>query len=417
MTTKRGTRRTFTPPDGVRLAYFALIALWLFFPFLIRENLGQDALPYMVAGQMASEHPDDVYASENGDLYRLRPTFAARSCELAPPGTDCANLTVAYVATPFALPLAVALAPLGGDWGTFVLRLVGAAALSGGMWILWTRLAHRTRRAGHLMVVTALLLTPFAMAPIALGQTSQLLFLSACLGITRAEGRRGALAAALWVATVAIKIFPATLALVLLWQRRWRFLVWSIAWTAILAVLTLLVAPTSVWADFVKASTQLAGQTNWNLYNGSIDALVHNLASPITDSQAGSLALLLVRILGAGALAVWAARHADEDTQWAYALLLTLLLVPLVWWHYLWIAVAAVAVALAGRVELDDRTLGVLPVLAAITIPISILTGRDGYVPVAQGLFLIAAVALVPVLVTGWSVRGPRRATATPDVT
>ncbi len=412
MATTEGTRRTFTPPEGIRLVYFALVALWLFFPFLIRENLGQDALPYVVAGQMVREHPDDVYAAEHGDLFTLRPAFASRSCQLAPPGTECSELSVAYVATPFALPLAVALGPLGGDWGVFVLRLLGAACLSGGMWILWRRLAHRTPHAAQLMLATALLLTPFVMVPIALGQTSELLFLSACLGVTRAEGRRGALSAALWVATVAIKIFPAVLGLLLIWQRRWKFLAWSVASAAVLGVATLLVAPASVWGDFVRTSREVAGQSDWNVYNGSIDALIHNLAAPITDSQAGSLTLFAVRLLAAGALAIWATRHADEDTQWAYGMLLTLLVVPLVWWHYLWIAVAAVAVALAGRAKLDDRTLAILPVLAAITIPISIPNGRGWSVPVAQGLYLLLAVGLVPVLVKGWSVPARRRARA-----
>ncbi len=104
------------------------------------------------------------------------------------------------------------------------------------------------------------------------------------------------------------------------------------------------------------------------------------------------------------ALGWWAATHLDDDSQWAYAYLLALLVVPLVWWHYLWIAFAAVGLVLAARTKLDDRLVAVLPILAVVTIPISIPISRGSSVPVAQGLFLLAALAVVPVV----SEQGPR---------
>jgi hypothetical protein len=400
MNAQRSGASTFTPPEGLRLIFVAMIGVWLLFPIVVRQNMAQDAIPYVVAGELTHDHPETVYPAKSGDLYDLDPLFARRSCEVAPAGSDC-SLNVAYVSTPLALPLAVTASKLGGDGGVLLLRLLGAASLSGGMWILWTRLAHRTPRSPQLLVATAVLLTPFAMAPIALGQTSEVLFLSACLGVSSTRRGRVILASGVWVATVALKAFPAVLVLLLVWQRRWRMLAWSVAWTALLAALTALAGPASLWTDFVKGSGRLAGQSNWNAYNGSLDSLVHNLVPSVTDNRSTTLLLTAVRIVLAGALFWWGARRADHDSQWAVAFLAALFIVPFVWWHYLWLAVAAVGITLAGRARLDDRAVTVLPILALITVPFSILNGQGQPAPVAQAAFLLAAAGVAAALARG----------------
>ena len=48
-----------------------------------------------------------------------------------------------------------------------------------------------------------------------------------------------------------------------------------------------------------------------------------------------------------------------------------MLVVPLVWWHYLWVAVAALGIVLAGR-GVDRRWLVALPIMAAVTVPVSL---------------------------------------------
>lgn len=395
--------RVYRPPDVLRLLFFAILGMWLLVPVLIRANLAQDAVPYVVAGELVRDDPGLVYAAKDGDLFALEPVFARRSCEIAPPGTDCPSLSVAFVSTPAAIPFAVAVAQLGPDAGIIAMRLLAAVSLAGGMWVLWNRLAHRTRSAPQQLILTALLLTPFAMVSLSLGQTSPVLFASAALGISRADRwLRAILTGGLWFAAVALKAFPAALGIVLLWQRRWRIVVSSVGWGVLFGVITLALGPISMWTGFLETAGDLSAQAGANPYNGSIDALAHNVVSPLTESTVGDGALFLVRILVAGALLWWSSTRLDDDVQWAYAYVLVLLVVPLVWWHYLWLAVAAVGIALAARRRLDDRALAVLPILAAVTVPISIPNSRGWSIPVAQGLFLLATVVLVPVLSGGF---------------
>ncbi len=393
---RSGSRR-YVPPDGLRLVFLVVLGLWLVFPVLVRANPAQDALPYVVAGEVARTDPSLVYATRSGDLYDLEPAFAERTCELSPAGAGCAD-AVAFVSTPLAVPFAIAVGALGGDAGVLVIRFIAAASLAGGMWALWNRLAHRTRDAGRTLVITAVALTPFATVPIALGQTSPLLFLSAAIGVTAAtRPLRSALTAALWVATIALKAYPAALVLVLLWQRRWTIVRDAVLAGLVLVVLTVATTPTEVWRDFTRSSGELSGTTVTNPFNGSVDALVHHL-SGWSGGGATGVVVLVVRLVAAGLLVWWAARRLDDDAQWAFVSLLLLLVIPLVWWHYLWVAVAAVGLALAGRRSLTDRTLLVLPALALATVPISIPYGSGSAVPVAQSAFLLASIAAVVLL-------------------
>lgn len=396
-TTGRRTKR-YPPPEGLRLVFLAVLAMWVLFPFLIRDNLAQDALPYVVAGDLVDSDPGAVYAAKGGDLFTLDPVFARATCDAAPVGTDCANLSVAYVSTPVAIPFAIGVAALGAGGGVLVMRLLAALSLAVGMWVLWDGLADRTPHAARSLVITVLALTPFATVPIAMGQTSPILFLSAALGVSRSRSlARLVLTAGVWVAAIALKAFPAALGLVLIWQRRWRLVAAAAAWSVALVGLTLAMSPMSVWGDFFRTSGELSANTGTNPYNGSVDALVNNLLGT-ADLGAGSAVLAAVRLGLVLVCGWWAARHLDDDSQWAYAYLLLLLVVPLVWWHYLWVAIAAVGLVLAARTKLDDRAVAVLPVLAVVTIPISIPNSRGWSIPVAQGIFLLVSLALVPLL-------------------
>ena len=101
---------TATP---TRPIFLLILGLWLVLPFVVMGNLAQDALPYVVAGRLVGAEPGQIYATEARDLYDLKPAFASTSCELAPAGTDCANLTVAFVSAPPALLFAVGLLASG----------------------------------------------------------------------------------------------------------------------------------------------------------------------------------------------------------------------------------------------------------------------------------------------------------------
>ena len=378
-------------PHPLRKWFVALLLVWVALAPLLWGRLAQDAVPYQVAGELVHDQPHEVYASRSGDLNDLSPPFAQRWCELAPAGTNCPQVAVAFVSMPLALPFSVLLAGAGADLGVLVARLLAAGALAMGMLLLWNRLAGQSRDAPRYLVVTALLLTPMAVVPITLGQTSPYLFLLACLGVQRTDQRaRGWFVASLWALAIGLKLFPAAMGLVLVRQRRWRLVGATLVVLAALTGLTLLIAPISIWADFVHLSVRVAKHSVGNPYSGSLDHLAHQIWAPLTENGVLSVLSLVVRAGAAGGLWWWAVRDADDDTQWAYGWLALLLVVPLVWWHYLWVAVAALAIVLAGR-AVDRKWLVTLPILAAITVPISLFSSNGGSWGVVQALVLIVA--------------------------
>ena len=264
-------------PHPLRKWFVAVLAVWMATAVLQWGRLAQDAIPYQVAGELVADgRADSVYATSSGDLYDLAPDFASRWCELAPPGTDCAQVAVAFVSTPASLPFAWLVWAPGARAGVLLARLVAAGALALGMGVLWNRLAGRRRDAPQLLLVTAVLLTPMAAVPITLGQTSPLLFLLACVGVVRTDGRpvRRWATAALWASTVALKAFPAVVGLVLLRQRRLRLVVETAAVLIGLGVVALALGPLSLWADFVRLSGRLADWSVSNPYSGSVDNLL-----------------------------------------------------------------------------------------------------------------------------------------------
>ncbi|MEZ5205991.1 MAG: hypothetical protein R2690_03180 [Acidimicrobiales bacterium] len=142
------TGRRHRPSDAARFTFVAVCCMWLLMPVLLRDTLAQDAVPYVVAGEFVDTDPDLVYAAQGGDLFTLDEPFAARSCELSPPGTDCSSFPVAYVSTPLSLPFARLVALLGADAGILAMRFGAALCLVAGMTALWRRLTPRHPAAG-----------------------------------------------------------------------------------------------------------------------------------------------------------------------------------------------------------------------------------------------------------------------------
>ena len=213
---------------------------------------------------------------------------------------------------------------------------------------------------------------------------------------TDRPARRWAVAA-LWALTVALKVFPAAMGLVLLWQRRLRLIGAALISLVVLGALTLALAPASIWSDFVHLSVRVAQRSTANPYSGSLDSVAHTIWAPLADNRVLSAALLALRALAAGGLWWWGVRDADDDSQWAYGWLALMLIVPLVWWHYLWVAVAALGIVLA-RPAVDRKWLVALPVLAAVTVPLSLLAASSRSSTLGQGAVLVAAAVAVPVI-------------------
>jgi hypothetical protein len=400
MTTGPTATGRFVAPSAVTAGFFTILAFWALFPLLIRGNFEQDALAYVVAGELVTSHPDQIYARDPHDLYALPPRFAERSCELSPPGTVCSNFNVAFVSPPQALPVSWLLVQGGSSLALLVYRFGASLCLAGGMWLLWKRLATRTPHASHLLLVSVLLLTPFATGPIALGQTSPLLFLSACLGVEGAARWPGATGrAVVWLLSIVFKLFPLALLPVLVVRRQWRLLAVAAAGTVLLTATSLVLGPTELYREFLHASSALNEFSHDNPYNGSLEVVIGRYWPATLDVPALVVASFVLRAGLALGLWWWSdIRRRGGDVEWAFAWLALLLFVPLVWWHYLLIVFAALGVALSSRRELDDRRVAVLPAAAALSLPLSLNDATGGAVPWAQALFLVAAVVAVAVV-------------------
>lgn len=401
----------FGPPGPVRVVYVAVLAMWvLVLPLAVQGNVAQDAVPFLVAGELSTSDPGAVY-SASGDLYAMAPAFAERSCAISPPGTDCATVNVGFVSPPPAVLVGRVAAALGPDLGALAFRVLAAACLAAGMAVLWARLASLAPEAPACLLATALLATPFATAPIALGQNSPLLFLSAALGLVWATRWPRALAvAAVLAATVVFKLFPLALLAVLVWRRRWAVAAWTAGLVVAITVVTVPVVDRGLWSAFVDASAALGPTTPANTYNGSLVALAH-LVAPATTGGSGIGVIVVGAVLAVGLLVLAARRRADDDALWSLAWLVLLLVVPMVWWHYLWVGLAAVAYAwrAGGAV---GRRLVALPVLAAASLLISIVTAGGTTVPWAQALFLVASVAVALWLLLAAPARRPTEVAA-----
>jgi hypothetical protein len=403
-----------TPDRRARLVFTAVMVLWLILPFAMRDRLAQDAVPFLTAGALAHQHPDQIYKVDAHDLWDLKPLFGAHSCAISLPGTDCATKDVAFVSPPQALPFSWLVAQLGRVWGIIAMRLLGAAALVGGMAVLWQRLAHRNRHAGTVLAVSALCLTPFVMVPLGLGQNSPLMFLSACLGLTRTERSRGwtALVVVVWVATISFKATPIALVVVLLVQRRWRILGWATALGAALTAGALALVPASSFHEFLKATRRQSSIASINPYNGAPNAVLHAVWRPLTSSHLTGVVLVLLGITYVGVTWFVVVRHRSADAQWAWAWLALLPFLPLLWWHYLWVSIAALGVALSERRRVDDRSLWIFLAFVLVTIPIAIPNASGHSVQVPQGLYLLAVLVAVPALLYERRVSDPGPATS-----
>ena len=406
-------------PPIVRHAFLALLALWIVMPIGLHGRVAQDAVPFVAAGRLAHAHPTEVYAARNGDLFDLRPKFRQVWCNIAPAVTDCNDVAVAFVATPPLIPVVVGLALLGDSAALILMQFAASLMLAAGMWILWERLAHRTRHAPQLLLASTLLLTPMAMVPIGLGQTSPIMFLSVCAGLATPGKRRRITSIAAWTAAVVIKVIPAALVAVVIWRKRWAMLGWAAATIAALSIISLAIVPLATWGDFVRTTLQLSSATTTNPYNGSFSALLTRLLPGDPTTGAAAAAVKVVSLL-AGASICWAGmRGTDDDTRWAIGFVALLFFTPLVWWHYVWVAIGALGVVLAQQRRLDDRLLALLPATALVSVVPSIPNANGHSLPVAQALFLIVVTVVICVLADrirkrGHAVNRPAPATAIP---
>ncbi len=386
--------------ESLRPVFVALLVVWCVVPILVRGNLAQDAVPVIAAGKLVRSDPSSIYPSVTDPTNGFTPAFGRLSCELSPPTSDCENTNTAYVSSPLALPIGMAIAVAGGDGGVLLMRVLAAAGLVAGMWALWCRLASRSPQAAPMLVASALLLTPFAVGTIVLGQTTPWLFLLAIVGAPSLASTRGrtVASAALFVACSAFKVFPLVGLGVAVWYRRWRWLGVTFVVLGALAAVTLGAAPVSLFGDFVHSTSGVTTLSRVGPFNHSVDVLVYAVGRGVYSSTLGLVLLLAARAAVAVAGWVYVARRGDEATAWSYAYAAVLLVLPLVWGHYLWLGFAAIAVAVSGTARPTNRQLAVLPAYAACLAIVAIAAQHELPVGLRVALVLLPVV-VVPVLV------------------
>lgn len=372
----------------MRFAFVAIMAIWLALAF-VWTGAAQDAVPFGVAGRLLHDHPEDVYvAKDAGSAHAVRPRFKQASCVYYDTQQECDETVVAFVSAPIALPLVVPLGWLDHHM-SIAMRLIGAAAFVGAMAIAWRRLAGIHPRAPAALVATAALLTPLVSFTIAIGQNAPLLFLAAMIPIADcSRGWKRWAAAALVVVTAAFKVWPALVVGVLVAGRRKKLLA-AIGWIVVgLTALTALLAPAWIVRSFLEANATTSHHTAelWN--NGSLDAALFRLSVPV--QLVGALAWLIRAVVAPLLVRVY--RVAPHDARWSFGWLAALLFFPQVWGHYLFVGVAAAAVAVAARPQGGSR-IWVLPAAAAIA-------GFAGWLstigaPIVQCAAVIALLGLV----------------------
>lgn len=397
---RRRARPSLTRSPAGRLV-LAMCIVWVVVAAARPPADAQDAVPLVVAGDLVDEHPEAIYVTEDGSLFDVQPAFRERSCAILEPALDCDDYAVAFVSPPPSVPLAVVLAALGPDLALRLLRVLGALALVGGMVALWDRLAHRSARAPQLLGVTAVAMTPLAMVPIGLGQTSPLMFLSAALGVAAWDrpGWRRASLAALLVAVIAFKLLPVVLLGLLLLERRWRLLALVVGALAVLTLVGLwLGGGVELVEAYVEGSGAVEAQAAENPYNGALDAaLYHGTQGALSPEGASDVGLLL-RLAALPVLGWLALRLPRGDARWAFAWAAIVVLAPLAWWHYTLASMGSLGVALGER-DRSDRVMAVLPGAAVVGIAISIANNRGWAIPVLQYAWAVAALVAVVALI------------------
>lgn len=364
-----------------RRLFLALLALWMAFPVILYGEGAQDAVTFLVGGDLFADHPDAVYPGDESTA-QASPEYVESFCSIHPPIDSCRDVLLVFSSPPQSLPVLGVVQLASPDVAILALRVAAAAALALGMWLLWQRLHDRAPNAPRDLFVTTLLLTPFAADPVALGQNTPLLFLLVCLG-TR-HTRRTAKAAAvggLWVLATAFKAFPFALGGMLAWQRRWKPLAIGLGALAALTALAWAYGGTTVFTGFIDQLGANNAHRVTSDVNGSLDAVLQPWFPSLAGADGMTVGFVALRVLLLVPLTWVTLRLRDPDTQFAFASLAILVLFPFVIWHYVWLGVASVAMALAEH-RRPDQTMRLLPLVGALVFAAEMVFLVRGSVPV-----------------------------------
>jgi alpha-1,2-mannosyltransferase len=335
------TRRAFTDPVFQRLAATMLVVIAIAFRAIqIVAASGSwpwafDFSAYWLAGRHILDG-QSIYAA----------------AQLA--GPYAPQLQYLYLYPP---PLATIVAPLAGispdsPNPAYIVWVATGALFAGAVLVAIVRDGHLGDRFPVLAGFGALLFVGAAAAlPPVIGEVingNVHLWLLGLLGLgwlgIRRESPKGDAIAGIAVGIGAlIKLFPAFLILWFALTGRWRAAGWSIVGAAVVTVVTLPATGLQPWLQFPSVLLNMTGPNDATFSIAPTTWL--------SDAFGFTPARLLVTAAGLVTIA-WAAHLSDSRRGYALAVLAALLMTPILWSHYLTVAVLPLLLGLAAGLPL-----------------------------------------------------------------
>lgn len=393
--TTPGRANEGSPIARVRfLLFLAVLAIWVLMGYSL-EEYGYDAVPFLVAPDMAQEDPTNLYQLNAEDLWDVNDAFGQRAAEYGSTEIRGDRDTLPFVSPPIAIPIGAALKVVGGGDPVRLMRVLAALIMAAGMFLVWREVSDRAPLAEEALIATVVFVTPMVWLVLRLGQNSPLMFLLSCVAVSTAvSGRRSASLGLGLSVMVAMKLFPVALIVLLAWLGLRKPIAWALAGTAGLTVATLFMAPANLYGDFIDASSKLSEAAPSFPSNASLDALMWSVIPQMTDNRLLWGMTLLVRAAAVGIGLRIIIRRGQPDVAWGFGCLSLVLFTPLLWVHYLLVALGAVALGVA-RCARPAKWIILLPTTALVLGALPILQVREAAAVPATALTIAVLVSLV----------------------
>lgn len=356
-------------------------------------------------------------AGQSRDIYRAHTEIAGQA--------PLAHPSMKFFSAPLSAYLYLPLGMLTPTSALALFKLQSAVFLLLALLLLYRRclacLPQNSQLHLHFsiaFIVLACLYQPFWSIYVVGGQTTPLVFFLFTLALVQYTAGRLLFAAGLIVFALAIKpgflLFAGLLSL----MAGLRFIGFVAAWGAVAGMLSMLLLGWEVHLDFLRSMRSGAGGTQIWLWNSSLTVLIDNLSDWYTVNSATPPSLLrlagtLVRLsvlAGAAMLYRAAASHtwpAPQQRHFQFILALTtgLLVMPIVWEHYLALLFIPLGFLLANSYRLPRAAQWILAAVFVLCLGQSVrvtywLADRIQFQAVLP-LVVAAAFKSAPLLLTG----------------
>lgn len=372
----------------------ALLLSWVLVGMLAPISYAKDAIPFGVAGSLLRDSPRDIYNQQGETLHDLNAEFAVRSCKLIETKSRCADTAVAFISPPAILPILGLLDLLGGP--TMVVRVMmisSASLLALAMLLLWYRMESAGPRTRVMLVLIIILLTPFAIRIITIGQTTPFLVLSATLCFGQKDPRLRRFSELAMAGAIATKALPLVLLGLPASKGKSSEVIRVLIALVGLTLCAVFLGGKELLSEFVGGSLVASSSSATNPFNNSIDAALHSSFGTLASSVSLTLVSWLMRIIAFGWLFTLLRRHEVED-GWLIMWAGFVVLVPLSWWYYNFASLAALGVAICRGSDIE-RKINWLVVASIPPFIIELANLRSQILNFSYSLGLLLAVVAV----------------------